>query len=423
MEEDIKYSSLEKKITKDKLIELRLNNAIDKAEEILNYESAHNTEILQVLDIVKEFIHRKKRICYGGTAINSLLPKKHKFYDPDYDLPDYDFLTPNVNEDVKDLVATITKAGYKDVYNRVGVHEGTKKILVNFIAVADITEVSKEIFDIYLKESKVIDGIHYTNENMLRMMMYLELSRPRGEVSRWNKVYERLHILNRVFPIKACSKSHIKKTVIGNLYNPILEFIISRRRVIVNLELEAIYKKSLIKNVHFIEQKDKPIFFYSPDIKKDAFDLKYILKEYTLSFFYYKGVGDFVPNKIRIFHNNNLIAVIIEETACHAYNNIKTLDSKNVHIASLETLIALHYSLFFFSKYDKPYLCEIRKCIKTLDLLLTSKKSQFQAFTINCSGYQKGYTTLLREKVFRIQEEKKTRKKSLKTKNTTLKKK
>ena len=68
-------------------------------------------------------------------------------------------------------------AGFNNVYNRVGVHEGTKKILVNYIAVADITEVEQDIFDIYVKNSKTIDNMLYTNENMLRMMMYLELSK------------------------------------------------------------------------------------------------------------------------------------------------------------------------------------------------------------------------------------------------------
>jgi hypothetical protein len=47
MEEDIHNSSLEKRLPKDKLIETRLDKAISKAEEILDYESAHNTEILQ----------------------------------------------------------------------------------------------------------------------------------------------------------------------------------------------------------------------------------------------------------------------------------------------------------------------------------------------------------------------------------------
>jgi hypothetical protein len=60
-------------------------------------------------------------------------------------------------------------------------------------------------------------------------------------------------------------------------------------------------------------------------------------------------------------------------------------------------------------------LCSIASSIKTLKSLRVSKISQFPSFTVECSGYQKGYPTLLREKLLRIQKEKQ--------KNKTLKKK
>ena len=426
MEEDIHDSILEKRFSKNKLIETRLDKAIDKAQEILDYESAHNTEILQALDIVAHFIQSKKRVCYGGTAMNALLPEKDRFYSTDYDLPDYDFLTPDANSDVKELVSMLKNAGYNDVYNRVGVHEGTKKILVNYVAVADITEVEQDIYDIYVKQSKEIDGILYTNENMLRMMMYLELSRPRGEVERWKKVFERLQLLNKHFPVKKCSVKHYQKEVHDK--EKVLNFVISRQRILANLELESLYKKSVsAKHLTYTLSKYGPLLFYSPDIKKDAFDLKHILQNSGTKLTYYNGKGDFLPSRIHISQNNNLLAVLIEETACHSFNNVPMKDKRIVHIASLETLITLHLSFHYFNKFYKTYLCDIGNCIRTHELLAGSKKSNLDVFSINCSGYQKGYPTLLREKVLRIQEEKSRKnsaqRKTSAKKNTTLKKK
>ena len=72
----------------------------------------------------------------------------------------------------------------------------------------------------------------------------------------------------------------------------------------------------------------------------------------------------------------------------------------------METLITLHLSIYFFSISEKEYLCDIGKAIRTHRLLAESTKSQFNIFPISCSGYQKGYSTLLREKVERIQIEK-----------------
>ena len=56
-----------------------------------------------LLGVVERFMKKNKRICYGGTAINSILPKDKQFYDFDIDIPDYDFFSPTALEDAKAL--------------------------------------------------------------------------------------------------------------------------------------------------------------------------------------------------------------------------------------------------------------------------------------------------------------------------------
>ena len=41
------------------------------------------------------------------------------------------------------------------------------------------------------------DDIYYCPPNFLRMAMYLELSRPGGNVQRWEKILKRLILLNK----------------------------------------------------------------------------------------------------------------------------------------------------------------------------------------------------------------------------------
>lgn len=422
MEEDIKTTAKEANLSKDSLIERRLENAVKQAQEILDFESAHDIEMIHALNIVKNFIIKKKRVCYGGTAMNALLPKKDKFYDPNFNLPDYDFLTPSLESDIKELVNDLENAGFRDVYHKVGVHKGTKKVLVNYVPIADLTYVDAEVFQTFLKESKVIDKIHYTNEHMLRMMMYLELSRPRGEVERWKKVYERLNLINENFDFISCKKKHFLKEVSIDIRKNILDFIIQRQRILINLEIEGLYKQSLTnKNVKYSLRKGGALYFYSQDIKQDAFDLKQLLGLTNLKIMFYKNKSDYLPERIRLVHNNKTIAVIIHENACISYNTVETEDNRVLFIGSLETIIHAHYMLFFFTKSEKSFLCKIGQCIYTLNKLRGSKTSQFPSFPITCSGYQKGYPTLLREKVQRIKKEK-TRK-DLKKKNITLKKK
>jgi len=406
MEEDIYKKSLMKK---NKLIEKRLDDAISEAEQVLDFESAHDPEIIQALTIVKNFIIRKKRVCYGGTAMNALLPKKDKFYDPEYNLPDYDFITYDADNDVNELVSDLKNAGFKDVLHRVGMHEGTKKILVNYIAVADITEIDKDSFNVFLESSKLIGGLHYTNENMLRMMMYLEISRPRGEVNRWKKVYERLELINKHFPIKSCVKRHLRKDIPSDVKDVLFNFIVYNQRVLANLELESLYKRSLTtKNIVFNRSYfHGKIIFYSPDIERDVNNLKKYFDD--LKIIYHPARGEYLARRVTLVYKGIPIALLVEESACHSFNNIKTEKNTILKIASIETLITLHLSIYFFSISEKEYLCDIGKAIRTHRLLAESTKSQFNIFPIACSGYQKGYRTLLREKVGRIQREKKNR--------------
>ena len=76
------------------------------------------------------------------------------------------------------------------------------KVFVNFIPVADITYLEKPLFKRVQKEAIRVYGILYCPPNFLRMNMYLELSRPAGDISRWEKVLKRLILLNKNYPLR-----------------------------------------------------------------------------------------------------------------------------------------------------------------------------------------------------------------------------
>lgn len=51
--------------------------------------------------------------------------------------------------------------------------------------------------------------------------MYLELSRPNGDITRWEKVLKRLNLLNKNYPLKAanCDPDSFAKSLSGRSYN------------------------------------------------------------------------------------------------------------------------------------------------------------------------------------------------------------
>ena len=184
-----------------------IKQASELAQAKVDYASAHDDNIIRAIDIVEEFLRKKHRLCYGGQAINAHLPAKYKFYDPEFSIPDYDFFTPSQDSDIQVLVKDLKKAGFTEISVREGMHEGTVKIYVDFIPVADMTVIDPKLYRILSKREFRTEGISYLDANSLRMLMYLELSRPRGEVRRWEKVFERLSLFNEFVPVKQCKMS------------------------------------------------------------------------------------------------------------------------------------------------------------------------------------------------------------------------
>jgi hypothetical protein len=180
-----------------------LRHAVDDNEKAVGEKKANSEDVKKIIQVVEDFLIRKKRICYGGTAINNILPKYDQFYNRDIEIPDYDFFSDHALDDAKELADIYYAAGYTDVEAKSGVHHGTFKVFVNFIPVADITDLDETIYKAIQKDAISRAGIKYAPPNFLRMSMYLELSRPEGDISRWEKVLKRLNLLNKHYPLKS----------------------------------------------------------------------------------------------------------------------------------------------------------------------------------------------------------------------------
>ena len=166
-----------------------LKNAINVEAKKRGERIANNPIMKQIITVLEKFIHDKKLVCYGGTAINNILPSADQFYNRNLEIPDYDFFSPSSMNDAKELADIYYRAGFSDVEAKAGVHYGTYKVFVNFFQIADITQLDNKLFSSLKKNAINKDGILYSPPNFLRMSVYLELSRPRGYVERWNKVY------------------------------------------------------------------------------------------------------------------------------------------------------------------------------------------------------------------------------------------
>ncbi len=209
-----------------------LRQAVDLVEKRKGESIIRDPKVKKIISIVEEFIADKKLVCYGGTAINNILPEDAQFYNKDIELPDYDFYSDNALDHAKELADIYYKAGYEDVEAKSGVHHGTYKVFVNFTGIADITQMQPSLFKAISRDAIIKSGIRYAPPDFLRMAMYLELSRPDGDVSRWEKVQKRLTLLNNYYPLKGyeCDKIEYQRGFEGATRSNTGEISISKSR-------------------------------------------------------------------------------------------------------------------------------------------------------------------------------------------------
>jgi hypothetical protein len=408
----------------------RIELGAEEAQRRVDFDSAHDEEILLAIKIVEDFLRLTGRVCYGGAAMNAQLPTKYQFYDPRYNIPDYDFLTATPEQDIEILQQRFRSAGFTDIGIRPGMHEGTTKVYINFVPVADISAVHPALYNMFKRHAVKVNGLTFMDVNSLRMMMYLELSRPRGEVKRWAKVYERILLLAYARPIKTatCKNKVMKTRVPLPVFRSVLQYALRLNRVIAGASVVGAYRESLrrdkLSGEWFFGQK-LPLILYVPAGDGDLLALKELLGEGELRVREIPATGDFIPKMTLLSYNKSPIVLLVEETACHSYNTLELRSGKMLRIASLDTLITLYLSIlisdrkFLKGLFPQSILCMAQESIELSAYMRRyPDRSQFPFISLTCSGHQKGLPTLLREKVARIRAAK-TQKTSSSRRNKT----
>jgi len=402
-----------------------LRQAVDRAEENVGRKIVRAPDIQQMISIIEQFLKQKKLICYGGTAINNILPTKDQFYDHNIELPDYDFFSPNALADAKELADIYAKAGYIEVVAKAGVHIGTYKVFVNFQPIADITSLDKRLFKTLLKTAINIKGIYYAPPNYLRMLMYLELSRPAGDVGRWEKILKRIILLNKNYPLRGdnCKTVQFMRSFEGDpnsqdlLYKNVKESFIDQDLVFFGGYACSLYGRYMPSNQRH-QIKNFPDFDV---LSTEPYTSCVIVKERLKNAGFKKikitkktGVGEIIAPHYEIVVDQDTVAFVYEPMACHSYNTIR-IKQHTVKIATIDTMLSF-YLAFLYA--DKPYydhnriLCMAEYLFRVQANNRLEQRGLLKRFSINCYGEQDTIETIRAKKaeIFRELKNKKNSK-------------
>lgn len=353
---------------------------------------------LDIIRTVEKFIKDNNLICYGGIAINNILPKKDQFYKTT-EFPDYDFFSNNALKHAKMLADIYNKAGFGNVEAKSGMHNGTYKVYVNFLNIADITQLDDVYYKNLKKTAKVVSGIMYCPPDFLRMSLYLELSRPKGDVSRWEKIFPRLRLLNKHFPIKngKCSKGSNKKMIDKN-YEDIKQYLIYNKVIFIGGLAQKLYKK-YTKNKGPTYNIFDVISVKAKECAKECVK-KLKSKNVNIVIEERPKIGELIPEHYIIKIDDVIYANIYQSDACYTYNKIK-IGKKVVNIGTIFTILSFYLIFLFVDNidYDKDRILCTSHMLQNIYLRNKTKNSGIlKVFTIYCLGNQETLEDILLEK-------------------------
>lgn len=401
--------------TKDLVHITRIINKKEKEQG-----STLSLEKQRVIEIIQEFVTKKNLIIYGGIALNHIVSDKDKFYGPT-DYPDYDCLSYNAEQHAKELADILYESGFEYTEVRDALHSGTYKIYVNFVAMADITQVSERFFLEMLKlskdERKKLKHLK-TNTNiaptyLLKHFLLKELARPEGSLYRWKKVYERMSLLYKVQPPKKKEKG-LQPSVYE--YTPEVKEIITKLYEVIKLR-----KYPLIGNIGLgvlLGQNKKEIECCRTDNFFSIFEilasnpfhtLTQIMKFIDIDKTKYKLIvskrffyQEVLPKRLRVYLKvaglkEPIKLMTITDTNENCYS---TIEKNGITVGSPYTILQSFYAYWLtYYVYEAPVIHKkVQTFIDVLEHYISTESKLAERFSTTCFGHERTVFTMKREK-------------------------
>jgi hypothetical protein len=344
--------------------------------------------LLRALEIVKKFVIDRKCLMAGGMAVD--LPLKMKgatgIYD-EFEIPDYDFFTPDFDVCAYDLARELCVAGFKDITVINALHVTTMKVRLAFDVVADITYMPKKLFDI--TPFILIDNMRVIHPFYIMLTQHSSLCQPYANYprevifQRWAKDIERLTLLSENFKIEEDKSFKRPKYVTKKIYFDEFEQNIclvgwSACEWYLDKFAENTKNAENAKNIDFIQMK-----FPEFDTRIHMLcDKWYVLledkygKDFDKKFKYFNAFMDFIPRRVET--NEFLIY------DCFGLKISAVKIDANLYIANLQFLLLwLLCNILYFdgikntdeSAIYKFYYCSLSKVVESgIDEFMPSAK-------------------------------------------------
>ena len=197
-----------------------LENSIESIIERFEYKRLQTleptlNEMKNVLEIIIEFIKKKKRKIYGGYALNLLIKNKNEhdmIYKPDK-IADIDFYTPDPINDLVKLCNILHEKGFKNVMGREAQHQETYTLSVNFVNYCDLSYVPLNIYNripFMTIDNFVVSAPNFMSIDYLRMLTDPLISLWR--IGKDLKSFKRFQLMLKYYPLPYIGSKYSSET-------------------------------------------------------------------------------------------------------------------------------------------------------------------------------------------------------------------
>jgi hypothetical protein len=248
--------------------------------------------------------------------------------------------------------------------------------------------------------------------------MYLELSRPAGDISRWEKVLKRLSLLNKNYPITDLNCNQVEfqrtmenKTHADEIYDTVRTTLVNQGVVFFGGYAISLYSEYMPKNLRSKLEKIADFDVLSNEPETTAEIVKERLKDIGIKnakIIKREPIGEVIPLHYEIKIGNETVAFIYKPIACHSYNIIN-ISGQKVKIATIDTMLSF-YLAFLYA--DTPYynqfldriLCMSKFLFEVQQKNRLEQKDLLKRFSITCYGHQESVEEIRSNKAQKYKE-------------------
>lgn len=342
------------------------NKDID--EEYLLFEFNENKDkIIKSLELVSKYIVDNELLIIGGMSIDfALRLKNDSIYNPTYQIPDYDIISPDNITHANAIGKLLCAEGITNIAIVPAVHKTTVRVQLLGYTVFDATFIPKNLYEniphMKYKDYKFIDPVYQKIDQYSSLSFLWEVTGPSFNIiNRFKKDVDRKNKLGKYYNLTKKDYKPIYKSIEISQYNKInkIRYINTKNDAIdKRLETNILSFDMLNNNLYNIDcdvvyhGTIAYAFYYQMFYSKYGDDKNIIIKP-NINIKNNKFVIDIVGDNIQIINSNNNINNFYKNICDNEIIKMQKLSSLSTSIPNYYNISYDNHNLQIFDLCDK----------------------------------------------------------------------